>query len=239
MLSEIAGETGTPRLPRHPDITALSVVALLTSTERISPFIIPSSTMSGSTSDQIAGPSSPRISPPPSPFAISSFIQTDNDTDTQPAEPSTPAPPIRVEPPDAPSPKVAPKELPSQTPLSSVTPTTKGGPDISEFDPFATPTTPAPASVPPAGPSVGTGTSRGAGKEAARIRVVPAISERGTPATPSRAGETEGGTPSRRRDRESRQEVDKMDGEPAFNFSGFLKDLRLKSAEPVARYLKR
>lgn len=27
--------------------------------------------------------------------------------------------------------------------------------------------------------------------------------------------------------------------EPAFNFSGFLKDLRTKSAEPVARYLKR
>lgn len=27
--------------------------------------------------------------------------------------------------------------------------------------------------------------------------------------------------------------------EPAFNFSGFLKDLRTKGAEPVARYLKR
>ena len=27
--------------------------------------------------------------------------------------------------------------------------------------------------------------------------------------------------------------------EPAFNFSGFLKDLRTKSAEPVTRYLKR
>lgn len=27
--------------------------------------------------------------------------------------------------------------------------------------------------------------------------------------------------------------------EPTFNFSGFLKDLRMKSAEPIAKYLKR
>lgn len=35
------------------------------------------------------------------------------------------------------------------------------------------------------------------------------------------------------------EEAGEKDKEPAFNFQGFLKDLKLKSAEPVARYLKR
>lgn len=34
-------------------------------------------------------------------------------------------------------------------------------------------------------------------------------------------------------------EAKASEGEEPFNFSGFLKDLRVKSAEPVARYLKR
>ncbi|OXG78838.1 vacuolar protein sorting-associated protein 9 [Cryptococcus neoformans var. grubii Br795] len=34
------------------------------------------------------------------------------------------------------------------------------------------------------------------------------------------------------------EEASEKDKEPAFNFQGFLKDLKLKSAEPVARYLK-
>lgn len=38
---------------------------------------------------------------------------------------------------------------------------------------------------------------------------------------------------------EGDQEASDKDKEPVFNFQGFLKDLKLKSAEPVARYLKR
>jgi hypothetical protein len=223
--------------------------------------------MSGSTSDQIAGPSSPRFSPPPSPSAIHdaepSTPEVPPDTDTgiaSPAEPSTPAPAVRTQPPSAPSPKIAPKSLPTATPLSSTTPTTKG-PDISEFDPFAT-SPPAPATATPSYPVPATqGQSAGqseveperrGSKRVERISVVPAISDAHTPATPSRReqGDAADGTPSRRRDgREGRQEhsqsrehgsgQDTGKEEPAFNFSGFLKDLRLKSAEPVARYLKR
>ncbi|KAK4689841.1 hypothetical protein P7C73_g262, partial [Tremellales sp. Uapishka_1] len=91
----------------------------------------------------------------------------------------TPAPPSSQEPltaPNAPPPQPAAKNLPLSTPISSLTPSVK--PDVAEFDPFATPTTPS------------------------ALR----------PTTP--------------------------DASPAFNFPGFLKDLRLKSADPVARYLK-
>lgn len=38
---------------------------------------------------------------------------------------------------------------------------------------------------------------------------------------------------------EKDEDASEKDKEPAFNFQGFLKDLKLKSAEPVARYLKR
>ena len=38
-------------------------------------------------------------------------------------------------------------------------------------------------------------------------------------------------------ERQEREEV--VEQEPTFNFSGFLKDLRMKSAEPIAKYLKR
>jgi len=88
--------------------------------------------------------------------------------------------------------------------------------DISEFDPFATPA-PAPAK-----------------KDAEEISI-PTTSETGAgsgPSIPRPAGRERQHQP---QDREEDEETQ----EPTFNFSGFLKDLRMKSAEPIAKYLKR
>ena len=113
--------------------------------------------------------------------------------------------------PDAPTHKATSIDLPTSTPASSSTPTVRA--DVSEFDPFATP-----APAPAAGPSI------------AQSHVE------------SRSGSTPGRpTPSRSRVEETPRRGDEREDppEPPFNFPGFLKDLRLKSAEPVARYLKR
>lgn len=44
--------------------------------------------------------------------------------------------------------------------------------------------------------------------------------------------------PSTPRQGRAQGEEEKEEQEPTFNFSGFLKDLRMKSAEPIAKYLK-
>lgn len=87
--------------------------------------------------------------------------------------------------------------------------------DISEFDPFATPA-PGPA------------------KKHAEEISIPTTAETGAGAGPStpRPGRERQQQP---QDREEEEETQ----EPTFNFSGFLKDLRMKSAEPIAKYLKR
>jgi hypothetical protein len=106
---------------------------------------------------------------------------------------STPEARSRPSVPDAPPPNPPAKDLPTATPASSQTPSTRL-PDVSEFDPFATPaprpSTSAPQGVQPSG-------------------------------------------------RNSDGDLSKQTPEPVFNFPGFLKDLRAKSAEPVARFLKR
>ena len=84
--------------------------------------------------------------------------------------------------------------------------------DISEFDPFATPAKRDPVEIRDPPP-------------------VPAPASGPGPSTP-RAGRAEGVSA-------QRQEEQVGDQEPTFNFSGFLKDLRMKSAEPIAKYLKR
>lgn len=55
------------------------------------------------------------------------------------------------------------------------------------------------------------------------------------PTTPAPAPAPAPGSTSTVRD----QEASDKEKEPVFNFQGFLKDLKQKSAEPVARYLKR
>ncbi|ORX38426.1 hypothetical protein BD324DRAFT_649795 [Kockovaella imperatae] len=129
----------------------------------------------------------------------------------------------------APAPNPAAKDLPLETPISSKTPTS--GPkannnnihtdvDVSQFDPFATQS----QSTTPRQPSAST-SSR-----------IPAPA---TPSTPPPRGSAtlfggSGSVPVTPATPGSTQST----SEPSFNFSGFLKDLRTKPAEPVARYLK-
>jgi hypothetical protein len=84
--------------------------------------------------------------------------------------------------------------------------------DLSEFDPFATPAKRDPVEIQDLPPTPAPGPGVGPG-----------------PSTPRAAGQ--GGV--------ERQEEEVVEQEPTFNFSGFLKDLRMKSAEPIAKYLKR
>ncbi|KAK6910734.1 hypothetical protein I203_104766 [Kwoniella mangroviensis CBS 8507] len=138
----------------------------------------------------------------------------------QPSEPiTTPAPP-RTEPivPDAPSHAPPAKGLPLSTPSSSVTPTAArpAQADLAEFDPYATPapTLSSSASADPVTPA----------RNNARLDPSSSIPQE----TPRQVGLTEA---------ESSGSIN-SNTEPTFNFSGFLKDLRTKSAEPIARYLK-
>lgn len=145
--------------------------------------------------------------------------------------PTTPAPGFRSPTlPQAPAPRLPSKDLPTATPATSHTPTSRGtGPDVSEFDPFATAQTPStPAEThSPAGPSTPRRTQATAFGLQPREAHVPASSNH---AAPDRVSSPRPGS----------QRVRSGDnGEPAFNFPGFLKDLRTKSAEPIARYLKR
>jgi len=57
------------------------------------------------------------------------------------------------------------------------------------------------------------------------------------PAPAPAPGPGPGPSTPRNGERQEREEV--VEQEPTFNFSGFLKDLRMKSAEPIAKYLKR
>lgn len=125
--------------------------------------------------------------------------------------------------PNAPAPKPVPRELPTSTPANSTTPMPsgqgRGMMDISEFDPFAT-------------PSAG---AEGGGGEVTPVpgpsNPNPNLAVSRAPATPSRAsgGVVSTSTP------EASTEIEGT----TFNFSGFLKDLRTKGAEPIAKYLKR
>ncbi|WVR09540.1 hypothetical protein IAU60_006609 [Kwoniella sp. DSM 27419] len=132
-------------------------------------------------------------------------------TDDVTETPSTPAPPHRNPGiPDAPPHLPPAKGLPLTTPISSLTPTVPRPAisDLAEFDPFATPAT------------------RGVSSDA-------------VPSTPIRPL-SPAARPSDKQDVQDSEisETPITDKEPAFNFSGFLQDLRTKSADPIARYLK-
>lgn len=156
-------------------------------------------------------------SPPPSPSPTSRTKPPPTPPKQNPALPmKTPAPsaPTPSTPlvPSAPAPKSIPKDLPAQTPLSAATPM-PSGPDLSEFDPFAT-------------PAPGNATSQSTGDGTGETPVP-------GPSTPRREP--------RQQQQPQRTDSDpgQVGGEPAFNFSGFLKDIKSKPADPIARYLKR
>jgi len=204
-----------------------------------SPIVPPQSAMSADIDTPEAGPSTGPSTGPSSPrptIHVSAPDQTGAGP-SQPVEPATPAPSNRVEVVPAAPPHALPaRDLPTATPSTSATPTTRPGPDISEFDPFATPM---PGST--------------QGQERARPALQPSPLAQSTPVhTTAARQEAAAQSPSRQTRGGSAGSSDgaavTLPGatttdsglsEPAFNFSGFLKDLRLKSAEPVARYLKR
>ncbi|WVW85547.1 hypothetical protein I302_107585 [Kwoniella bestiolae CBS 10118] len=135
----------------------------------------------------------------------------------QPSELTTPAPP-RTEPivPDAPSHPPPAKGLPLSTPSSSLTPTAPrpAQTDLAEFDPYATPAPASSSSADPVTP--------------ARNNARPDPASNIPQETPRQVGLTEA---------ESSTSIT-SNQEPTFNFSGFLRDLRTKPADPIARYLK-
>lgn len=107
--------------------------------------------------------------------------------------------------------------------------TTRAAPDLAEFDPFATPAPPSKPVPPPKDRERSTRT-----EEASPAVQSPSV-ESGGAARPSTGQEgLAPPAPSGHRRTASRSH-----DEPQFNFAGFLRDLRTKSADPVARYLKR
>ena len=197
---------------------------------------------------------------------VDANVKGENEKETPPGPPTppkstylsmkTPAPPRSTTLiPSAPAPKSIPKDLPAQTPASSATPITLSNYDISEFDPYATPALSSgtrmsekgggvdetPASAP--GPST---PSRQKQQQKQQQRT-----DDDTPITPSQnqrdKGSGTGTREPRRTPTGTRGGGDGQAGggggeeavEPVFNFSGFLKDIKSKPADPIARYLKR
>lgn len=172
-------------------------------------------------------------------------------TSTEPGPTPAPAPVSQPGAPAKPPPGAPPEETQPtparveglaafQTPGAS----TRISPDLAEFDPFATP---APSKAPPKlpqRPQIRTDAVRSAPQAAPQAQAAagPSRSQRPSrqnsrPGSGQRSaqGSAQGsrsGTPNPRRQNSE-------DNEPAFNFAGFLRDLKVKSAEPVARYLKR
>ncbi|KLT38332.1 hypothetical protein CC85DRAFT_331699 [Cutaneotrichosporon oleaginosum] len=191
--------------------------------------------------------SAPASSSHPSPTSTDTPARpTDADTPTPRADLPTPTPPAetpapqRTATPPAPAKPPAPAVLaptpgetpgPSDTPAPSAPapPALRVRADLAEFDPYDTP---APAR--PARPGEGRDENSGR-REAGEGR-------------DGRGGQPESERSDHRRERERREDARQEDAprrrstprpeEPAFNFAGFLKDLRAKSADPVARYLK-
>jgi hypothetical protein len=122
-----------------------------------------------------------------------------------------------------------------------VTPSTRLDRDLSEFDPYATP-------VP--GSSGLSESADGKDGKMPRAQRERAKREKGSDGTGGTGGTGAGSSSTRPivpsdpvsaakgRDSPAPQTPTQQPGE-GFNFSGFLRDLRLKSADPVARYLKR
>lgn len=179
---------------------------------------------------------------------------------------ATPAPlprPSTLTIPNAPAQNPPAKGVPACTPAANATPSAgrrdgdaeSGGVkgiDLSEFDPYAT--TPGPSIAANGKKRDGTVEDEPEPLESlqekqdanANVRI-----EQGVDMAPTGSSQDAAARqPSEREQASNRpatpgastegdQEASDKDKEPVFNFQGFLKDLKLKSAEPVARYLKR
>ncbi|GMK53703.1 hypothetical protein CspeluHIS016_0102890 [Cutaneotrichosporon spelunceum] len=167
-------------------------------------------------------------SPPPKspkPTSVSAMSATPQRVADTPARMRTAIPPAPTKPP-APDPVLA--LTPGPTPGPSSVPANGNAlrvrADLAEFDPYETPA-PQVRPKPPAGLA-----DENAGWRSSDQ------SERGeTPRNPEPRGSED---PRRERRSQDTRRRSPRPEEPAFNFSGFLKDLRTKSADPVARYLK-
>ncbi|WVQ71948.1 hypothetical protein IAR50_001490 [Cryptococcus sp. DSM 104548] len=145
--------------------------------------------------------------------------------------------------PNAPAPNPALQAPPAQTPLSSATPAPGGGNagaglgvDLAEFDPYATP---APSNSSAAGKGKEKEKDASAGSKV-NVEESQAMTPRSSSQGRARASEATGRQhPEASGERgEGQEEEEEEPNQPQFNFSEFLKDLKMKSAEPVARYLK-
>ncbi|TXT15750.1 hypothetical protein VHUM_00253 [Vanrija humicola] len=121
-----------------------------------------------------------------------------------------------------------PPGAPAKAPLGAL----RIAPDLAEFDPFATPAPAAagPVAAPVAAPAAAP--RRPGSNEATPTQTVRSqqASRSGTPDTPAARP--------RRVVRAESGDAESSGDEPVFNFAGFLKDLRSRPADPIARYLK-
>jgi hypothetical protein len=158
-------------------------------------------------------------------------------TPSKDSEPATPMPlaPTQREVPPAPPPKPVPPPIQHslQTPAQRA--------DISEFDPFSpVPPTPSPAAVtkpdePETPVAAATNAATGAIQAISNVFRRQPVASSSTPShsrNASQAGSVRSGG-------DADEPVAAKDKEPSFDFQGFLAQLKLRSAEPVARYLKR
>ncbi|BEI83225.1 hypothetical protein CcaverHIS002_0310930 [Cutaneotrichosporon cavernicola] len=179
-------------------------------------------------------PKSPRSNPPSPAPAPAPVSEAPLDTPA-PHRTSTPLAPAK---PPAPEPVLAPTPGPTPGPSLSLDQANVNAnslrvrPDLAEFDPYDTPA-PQVRPKPPAGPGAEVRRKSPAGDENAvrRSSDQPDREPRRSPKPRHSADRRE------RRSEDPRRRSPRPE-EPAFNFSGFLKDLRTKSADPVARYLK-
>lgn len=152
-------------------------------------------------------------------------------------EPATPMPHAQVQRDVPPAPPPKPLPLPIQ---QLQTPAQRA--DISEFDPFSpVPPTPSPAaSTQPDEPETPVGNAA-TNAAAGAIQAISNVFRRqpiASSSTPSHSrNASQAG--SIRSSGDADDTVATKDKEPSFDFQGFLAQLRLRSAEPVARYLKR
>ncbi|WOO77015.1 Vacuolar protein sorting-associated protein 9a [Vanrija pseudolonga] len=127
-----------------------------------------------------------------------------------------------------------PPGAPAKAPLGAL----RTAPDLAEFDPFATP---APAAAGPASAAVPRRPASGSGSNEAtptQARPQPQPHQASRSATPDTPGASTGASRPRRIVRAESGDAESTGDEPVFNFAGFLKDLRSRPADPIARYLK-
>lgn len=174
--------------------------------------------------------------PQPEPEPSKETDEATSTAGTSGPPPQTPVAVSHLSTPNAPPPKLVPRDLPTETPAGSATPAPglMPGVDVSEFDPYATP-------IPSSSTSASTGQAPAKEQEQGQEQ-----DEAQTSAAAAAAGGGAAGpsTPTRHHHRRNESNTDTpasaaVATEPVFNFSGFLKDIKSKPADPIARYLKR